>query len=82
MLYRKKQETTTETRKLRHTIKLDNDVYMALDQWKSWIRIHDHANRLTVSDIVRHGLELAMAELEAKYGHLRHPTAKGDDSSK
>lgn len=68
MLYHKKTPATDATKPVRHTIKLDDSMYMTLDKWKAWIRLQDPANRLTVSDIVRHGLALALEELTAKYG--------------
>lgn len=83
MLYRKKNTTTTtsEVRAVRHTIKLDDDMYYTLDQWKAWVRLKDPDNRLTVSDIVRHGLALALKELEAKYGQLPNRQANPEHGS-
>lgn len=65
----------------RHTIKLDEEDYLMLDRWKAWIRFRDPGNRLTVTDVVRRGLELATAELSAKYGQLPSPLTNPDHGS-
>jgi hypothetical protein len=71
MLHRDKVLSPTSTpAKPRYTIKLDAEMYYALDKWKAKIRIVDPANRITVTDIVRHGIAAAIQELEAKYGKL------------
>jgi len=65
----------------RHTIKLDEADYLMLDRWKAWIRFRDPGNRLTVTEIVRRGLELATAELSEKYGQLPAPLASTDNGT-
>ena len=71
MLHRTKQTTSTvTTRPVRHTIKLDEATYLLLDRWKAKIRMSDPSNRLTITDIVRHGIESACRELESTYGKL------------
>ena len=79
---RKPKSESEQRQQLRHTIKLDDEVYITLDRWKAWIRFRDPANRVTVAEVVRRGLDLAMAELEIKYGQLPPPLTNpenGDD---
>ena len=72
MLHRDKtlSPTSTATHKPRYTIKLDEETYFLLDKWKAKIRIVDHTNRVTVTDMGRHGIHAVVRELEAKYGKL------------
>jgi hypothetical protein len=73
MLRRNKTDapaTATIPARPRYTIKLDEETYYMLDRWKAKIRIEDPTNRITITDIVKHGIHSACAELEERYGKL------------
>lgn len=50
------------------SVRLDLDLYLLVDRWKSRLRIMHPGSRVTIRAIFNRGIYLVCKELEAKYG--------------